>query len=93
MSNWLPDIEMIDPRKRHLFSVTISDDNLAMETPQCMTCNRPSGCQYVSASFSYSGKYYILECLGPDIPSYMLKSTVDDRGKHHFHVQIQQQFL
>ena len=40
---------------------------------QCLTCNGSSECQYVDASFSLSGQYYILACLGPDVPSYRLR--------------------
>ena len=39
----------------------------------CLTCNSSADCQYVDASFSHSGQYYILACLGPGIPSYNLR--------------------
>jgi hypothetical protein len=44
---------------------------------KCLSCDIGANCQYVQASFSSSGKYYILGCLGPDIPHYTLKSTVN----------------
>ena len=37
----------------------------------------------MSASFSKSGKYYILHCQGPGIPSYTLKCVDDDRRKSY----------
>lgn len=51
-----------------------------LNTPVCLTCEMSDGCQYVHASFSNSGKHYILHCLGPDVPTYILKSTFDERG-------------
>ena len=80
ITNYISDLNAIDPRKRHLYAVVISDRDLSLQEPQCITCNESPDCQYVSASFSYSGQYYILECLGPGIPFYKLRSTIDDRG-------------
>ncbi|KAK2157135.1 hypothetical protein LSH36_197g03008 [Paralvinella palmiformis] len=79
ITNYISDLNAIDPRKRHLYAVVISDRDLSLQEPQCITCNESPDCQYVSASFSYSGQYYILECLGPGIPFYKLRSTIDDR--------------
>ncbi|XP_064646923.1 inactive dipeptidyl peptidase 10-like isoform X2 [Lineus longissimus] len=63
-----------DPRKRHLMSVgTPTSDRPRIMT--CMTCNQTVGCEYVSASFSPDAKYYVLHCLGPDVPSYVVKNT------------------
>lgn len=53
-----------------------------LNTPVCLTCQMSDGCQYVRASFSHSGKHYILHCLGPDVPTYTLKSTFDERGRY-----------
>jgi len=39
---------------------------------RCLTCSGSSDCQYVDASFSHTGQYYILACLGPGVPSYRL---------------------
>ena len=50
-----------------------------IEKPVCITCERGPDCQYVNAVFSASGKYYIEECLGPGVPTYVLRSSpVDD---------------
>lgn len=63
-----------DARKRHLYSVStkITDNDMRVT---CLTCDYNPDCQYVSASFSHSGKYYILGCLGPAVPYFVLKST------------------
>ena len=50
--------------------------------PECMTCHYDSDvCDYVRITFSDSSRYYVQACLGPDIPHYTLRSTLDDRGK------------
>lgn len=41
----------------------------------CITCDLDEKCQYVSASFSGSSRYFILECLGPGVPYYALYDT------------------
>lgn len=51
-------------------------------TPVCMTCDFPSSCRYISASFSETGQYYIERCGGPGIPQYRLKSTDGVLGKY-----------
>lgn len=69
-----------DPRKRHIFRVgTIESTDLSLKTPECLTCDFPDDCQYISAKFSKSAKHYILHCEGPGVPTYILKSTIDPR--------------
>ncbi|KAK2174164.1 hypothetical protein NP493_821g01037 [Ridgeia piscesae] len=68
-----------DPRKRHLFQVSIDDFGGGVRPSRCLTCGFPKNCQYVSASFSHQAHYFILKCLGPGIPTYYLRSTLDDR--------------
>ena len=41
----------------------------------CLSCDVAEDCQYVEATFSSTGKYYILSCKGPGVPSYHLYST------------------
>lgn len=41
----------------------------------CLTCNLSSICQYYDATFSANAKYYILECLGPDLPRYEIREV------------------
>ncbi|CAG2102575.1 unnamed protein product, partial [Medioppia subpectinata] len=44
---------------------------------ECLSCNVSEKCLFNNAIFSPNGRYYISECLGPDIPTtYLL--TVDD---------------
>ncbi|XP_022322277.2 dipeptidyl peptidase 4-like isoform X35 [Crassostrea virginica] len=63
-----------DARKRHLYSVStkITDNDMRVT---CVTCEYSPDCQYFSASFSHSGKYYMLGCLGPAVPYFVLRST------------------
>ncbi|XP_076088367.1 dipeptidyl peptidase 4-like isoform X6 [Mytilus galloprovincialis] len=68
-----------DARKRHLYSIsTDSPSSSFTPTVKCLSCDIDEKCQYVTASFSHTGKYYILGCLGPDIPYFILKSTMSD---------------
>ncbi|XP_069107349.1 dipeptidyl peptidase 4-like [Argopecten irradians] len=67
-----------DPRHRHLFSVSSSLQNNFRQT-ECLTCDLdPDNCKYYTASFSESGKYYVLGCMGPGVPYYTLRSTESD---------------
>ena len=47
---------------------------------QCVTCDGPPGCRYVRAIFSADASHYMLDCLGPDVPSCVLRQTLDDTG-------------
>ena len=63
-------------------SVALIDSHvMSLDTPECLTCEFAEDCQYVSASFSKSAKFYILNCQGPGVPQYVLRSTQDGRGK------------
>ncbi|GAB1600683.1 dipeptidyl peptidase 4-like isoform X4 [Argonauta hians] len=69
-----------DPRSRHLYSISVKDDSKVKYPHKCLTCSKQyENCKYASATFSSSGKYYILECLGPDIPTYSLYSSEDNK--------------
>ncbi len=40
---------------------------------ECITCDfDDTVCAYVSASFSPDHLYYMLSCIGPDVPTYTL---------------------
>ena len=65
-----------------LFRVSLPKSHLALNEPECLTCDFPEGCQYITTSFSPTGKYYILNCLGPDVPTFMLKSTANNRSEY-----------
>ncbi|KAI0208278.1 hypothetical protein LSAT2_007033 [Lamellibrachia satsuma] len=43
-----------------------------MRAPVCVSCYHGPDCQYVSARFSASGRFYVLACLGPGVPRYSL---------------------
>ncbi|XP_064598023.1 dipeptidyl peptidase 4-like [Liolophura sinensis] len=66
-----------DSRKKHLYSVGIPNTNRFRKIV-CLSCNVSPNCQYVSASFSSTGKYFILGCEGPGVPYYMLRSIVNN---------------
>lgn len=66
----------------------ITDHDVKLKTPECLTCDMDELCQYVNAKFSANGKYYILECEGPGVPEILLKSTVDDRRKSCLIIQL-----
>ncbi|XP_029635770.1 dipeptidyl peptidase 4 isoform X1 [Octopus sinensis] len=69
-----------DSRKRHLYSISVKDDSKVKYPHNCLTCSEEyADCQYAHATFSSSGKYYILECLGPDVPHYSLYSSDDNK--------------
>ncbi|KAI0215541.1 Dipeptidyl aminopeptidase-like protein 6 [Lamellibrachia satsuma] len=68
-----------NPRKRHLFQVSIDHFGGGVRPSRCLTCGAPKECQYVSASFSQRGHYFILKCLGPGVPTFYIRSTLDDR--------------
>ena len=49
---------------------------------KCLSCDIDEKCQYVKASFSSSGKYYVIGCIGPDVPYFMLKSTESNKSMY-----------
>lgn len=60
----------------------MKDDSKVKYPHNCLTCSEEYvKCQYAHATFSSSGKYYILECLGPDVPYYSLYSSDDNKRK------------
>ncbi|XP_053385906.1 dipeptidyl peptidase 4-like isoform X1 [Mercenaria mercenaria] len=66
-----------DPRVRHLYRTTTVKDHTDYRRVTCVSCDFDEGCQFVEASFTPTGKYYIMACKGPDVPSYHLFSTED----------------
>lgn len=69
-----------------LFSCRVGTplSDLTFRDPLCLTCNASADCQYVDASFSGSGRHYVLGCLGPGIPSYRLRQTNGPFGNNLF---------
>ena len=45
----------------------------------CLTCRTP--CKYATASFSQSAKHFLLTCLGPDVPTSVIKTFVKVKGE------------
>lgn len=52
----------------------------SLRTPSCISCKLGAGCQYVDASFSPNGRYFVLGCLGPDVPTYRLMEANSSLG-------------
>ncbi|XP_013386097.1 inactive dipeptidyl peptidase 10 isoform X2 [Lingula anatina] len=67
-----------DSRKRHLYRVGGIDSKSARKL-ECLSCDMGDQCLYVSAQFSRTGNYYVLQCLGPGVPTYWLKSASDPK--------------
>jgi len=61
-----------DSTERHIKMLRLSD--LSVE---CLTCNYPPDCRYITSSFSTSALHYFVNCRGPEIPTYTLRSRVD----------------
>lgn len=64
------------PGQRHMYRVAEGDIE---KSGECLTCAMGPDCLYVTAKFSPDASYYILQCLGPGIPSVTLYSTRDNR--------------
>ncbi|KAK2154977.1 hypothetical protein LSH36_252g03048 [Paralvinella palmiformis] len=62
-----------DEEEKYIYGPSYGQSSAGQE---CLTCDQDENCTYISASFSTSGKYYILECKGPGIPTYTLRSTL-----------------
>ena len=66
------------PGERHLYRVAdVSTPSLRI--PECLSCfendNTTDNCLYNRAHMSSDFSYYVLECLGPDVPRVYLFST------------------
>ncbi|XP_054168267.1 dipeptidyl aminopeptidase-like protein 6 [Oppia nitens] len=66
------------PGIRHIFSVTDMNSKIP-RVIDCLSCNRSEKCWFNNAVFSPNGRYYLSECLGPDIPSVYLMSVDDNK--------------
>ncbi|XP_051867663.1 dipeptidyl peptidase 4 [Pristis pectinata] len=64
------------PGRRNMYKIEIGTDN---QKPQCITCElMKDRCQYYAVYFSRSGKYYMLYCYGPGIPTFRIYSTANN---------------
>jgi len=66
--------------ERLIWRVGTPEATVADRTARCVTCDMPEGCRYITSSFSSSAKHYFVNCRGPEIPTYELRS-VDDSTK------------
>ncbi|KAB7507600.1 Inactive dipeptidyl peptidase 10 [Armadillidium nasatum] len=67
------------PSERHLYRVSDILTSTLLRSPECMSCfeaeNSTNDCLYNKAHFSPEFSYFVLECLGPDVPRTYLIST------------------
>lgn len=64
-----------DPTERHIKrvgSVDATDKDVV-----CLTCAEPDTCRYITSSFSSNAQHYFVNCRGPEIPTYALRSIAD----------------
>lgn len=68
-----------EPGSRHLFRIPFVFTPL-LRQPECLSCveheNTTSPCNYNKAHLSPDFSYFVLECLGPGLPSTYLFSTM-----------------
>ncbi|XP_067137399.1 A-type potassium channel modulatory protein DPP6-like isoform X2 [Centruroides vittatus] len=64
------------PGERHL--VRVREGEISGWEEECLTCNLDEQCLYNDVEFSPSGKYYILQCLGPGLPKTEIRQTYDN---------------
>ncbi|XP_067139142.1 inactive dipeptidyl peptidase 10-like isoform X3 [Centruroides vittatus] len=64
--------------QQHLYSITDMNANISKKA-NCLTCDIGKSCLYNNAIFSKNAKYYILECLGPEIPRVELWNTEENK--------------
>ena len=68
-------------KKLYIFSTTTLKDRKDFRKTTCLSCDISKDCQYVDATFTPSGKYYVLACRGPAVPSYHLYSIEEGFSK------------
>ncbi|KAG7166627.1 Dipeptidyl aminopeptidase-like protein 6-like [Homarus americanus] len=73
-----------EPGERHLYRV--ADALPMLRIPECLSCleadNTTDACLYNKAHLSSDFAFFILECLGPDVPRTYLFSTWSNQGDH-----------
>ncbi|XP_052812191.1 dipeptidyl peptidase 4-like isoform X2 [Mya arenaria] len=69
-----------DPTSRHLYKITTDTDASNFKKPECVTCHLAPDCDWLSASFSDTsgGEFFMLQCLGPSVPTTRLYSTASE---------------
>ncbi|XP_060571687.1 dipeptidyl peptidase 4-like isoform X1 [Ruditapes philippinarum] len=66
-----------DPTSRHLFR-TSTEPGSDFQKPVCITCSISKDCDWISADFPDVGDRFMLQCLGPGIPTYTLRSLTSN---------------
>lgn len=69
-------------------SVGTPDAAVNLRDPVCLTCDEGEGCGYADATFSRTTDYYILSCLGPDVPYFHLRWTNDQTKSKSYHINL-----
>ena len=62
------------------FRVGTTDADPEDQVPVCLSCGNDA-CEYVRAAFSANANYYFKTCAGPDIPSFTLEWTGEEKSK------------
>ena len=61
------------------YRIGLPEADEALRERKCMSCE-VDDCEYVSAYFSASTEYYVLNCLGPAVPTYSIRNTKGETG-------------
>ncbi|KAH7646532.1 inactive dipeptidyl peptidase 10 isoform X2 [Dermatophagoides farinae] len=68
-----------EPGIRHIYSLRHHNNSNEQHYINCISCKVNATCLYNNARFSPDGKYFVLECLGPDYPSFYLIDTETEK--------------
>lgn len=68
-----------EPGIRHIYSLRHHNNSNEQHFVNCISCKVNATCLYNNAQFSPDGKYFILECLGPDYPIFYLMDTETEK--------------
>ena len=61
----------------NIFRTTTLQDDPSFLKPTCLSCNEGEECQWLGASLSPSAEYFLMNCLGPGVPTYTLMSVIE----------------
>ena len=68
----------LKPGERHIFS-TSDSQSFSLQNQTCLTCNQTERkCLFNDAIFSPKADFYILHCMGPDIPWTEIKTVKEN---------------
>ena len=63
---------------RRLYSLRHHNNSNERKIITCISCQVNESCLYNSAKFSPDGQHFVLECMGPDFPTYYLMHTENE---------------